>query len=112
MHLKDSTRILTPENSHVESVGSTPSSPVDPAASTPRRIAQDMPRFGATSPSDSNAAELGTLAGNTELEPVSPLTSAKVTPSERRSPVRGRRFEDFEERLRREREEILRRRAA
>lgn len=96
MHVKDSTRMITPEPSPVEVTGFTGSSAVDPSTATPRRIAQDFPRFGATSASDSNVTEKGALAGN----------------AERRNPSRGRRFEDFEERLRREREEILRRRAA
>lgn len=144
MHVKDSTRILTPDPSEVERVGPVSHSPIDPAAATPRRVAQDLPRFGATLPSDALVTERGTLAGNTELEPVSPMhREERATPKsaereepknvsavdnviegqdlappevneveDRRSLHRGRRLEDFQEHLRREREEILRRRAA
>lgn len=46
-------------------------------------------------------------------EPVNQVQgSDKVEPTERRGPNRGRRFDDFQERLRKEREEIIRRRAA
>jgi len=107
MHKEDSTRMITPEPSQVETVGAGTGSPVDPAAVTPRRIAQDMPRFGATSTSDTSAGEQGQLAGDAQLEPVAP-TSTTV---DRRS-SRGRRFDDFQERLRRDREAILRRSAA
>ena len=113
MHVKDSTRILTPDPSQVESVGPVAHSPIDPSAVTPRRIAQDLPCFGATSASDSNSTESGSLAGNAESEPVSPVhRGEKALPVERRGADRGRRFEDFQERIRREREEILRRRVA
>ena len=112
LHAEDSTRMITPEPSQVEGVGTRFSSPVDPAAVTPRRIGHDLPRFGATSPSDSMSGEAGQLAGNTELEPVAPGREGGIGLTERRSPSRGRRFDDFQERLRREREEILRRRAA
>jgi sporulation protein YlmC with PRC-barrel domain len=112
MHMKDSTRIITPEPSPAES-GFTGSSPIDPSAATPQRIAHDLPRFGANSPSDAQVTDSGSLVGSTLREPVSPLHAGEsVTPSERRKPNRGRRLEDFEERLRKEREEILRRRAA
>jgi sporulation protein YlmC with PRC-barrel domain len=113
MHAQDSTRMITPEPSQVESVDSG-RTPVDPAAVTPRRIAADQPRFGATSPSDALVTESGSLAGNIDREPVSPMESgnSNVSSSERRGASRGRRFDDFQERLRRDREEILRRRAA
>ena len=113
MHVKDSTRMITPDPSQVENVGPVSHSPVDPAAATPRRIGHDRPRFGATSTADSTDKEAGSLIGRTELEPASPLaSSSNDLPAERRTSSRGRRWEDFEERLRREREEILRRRAA
>ncbi|HUR36696.1 MAG TPA: PRC-barrel domain-containing protein [Terriglobales bacterium] len=112
MHAQGSTRMITPEPSQVESIDSG-RTPVDPAAVTPRRIASDQPRFGATSPSDAMVTESGSLAGHIEREPVAPMDSSmKVSPSERRGLSRGRRFDDFQERLRRDREEILRRRAA
>lgn len=112
MHKEDSTRMITPEPSQVETAGTAIRSPVDPAAATPRRIGQDLPRFGATSPSDRAAGERGQLAGDSQLEPVAPGSAASSGLTERRGVSRGRRFEDFQERLRREREEILRRRAA
>jgi hypothetical protein len=128
MHKEDSTRMITPDPSQVETYRDTSSAGTsrmtqgsaefvdddvdemddDDAETlngtgdvTPRRIAQDQPRFGATSTSDSSPGERGQLYGNSQLEPV----------SERRG-SRGRRFEDFQERLRRDREQILRRRAA
>jgi hypothetical protein len=110
MHVTDSTHMITPEPSQVESVGTAGSSAIDPAAATPRRIARDLPRFGATSTPDSGLTGASSLNANNELEPASPLASA--TTPERRGTDRGRRFDDFQERLRREREEILRRRAA
>jgi len=109
LHVEDSTRIITPEPSQVEGSGPVAHTAVDPAAATPRRIAHDLPRFGATSTADTNTPDVGGLVGNPNLEPASPLASSIP---ERRGPERGRRFEDFQERLRREREEILRRRAA
>lgn len=108
MHREDSTRMITPEPSAVEGTGSAAPSRVDPAAATPRRIGQDLPRFGATSQADTMSPEVGGLVGNTQYEPTGAIPDRK----ERRGPDRGRRFEDFQERLRREREEILRRRAA
>ncbi len=73
MHMKDSTRIITPEASQVES---------------------------------------GSLSGSAIVEPSEAASVPTVSVTERRSPTRGRRLEDFEERLRKQREEILRRRAA
>ncbi|MEO6120051.1 MAG: hypothetical protein ABIP12_05115, partial [Terriglobales bacterium] len=109
MHVKDSTRLITPEPSQVKGAGPVGGSPIDHAAATPRRIGHDRPLFGATSTADS--VETPSLI--TEPQPASSLaSSSKDMPDERRTPSRGRRFEDFEERLRREREEILRRRAA
>ncbi|HUS20046.1 MAG TPA: PRC-barrel domain-containing protein [Terriglobales bacterium] len=113
MHVQNSTRMITPEPSQVESIGPVTPSSVDPTVSSPQRIAQDMPRFGATSPSDAMVTESGNLAGNADREAPSALrTSDRVTPNERRAMSRGRRFDDFQERLRRDRGEILRRRAA
>lgn len=113
MHVRDSTRMITPEPSQVQSSGTVAHTPVDPAAVTPRRIAKDRPRFGATSPSNADVTEAGSLAGNSEYERSSLEGSTdKISPSERRGASRGRRFDDFQERLRRDREQILRRRAA
>lgn len=108
MHREDSTRMITPEPSAASDSRSFDSGRVDPAAATPRRIGQDLPRFGATSQADTMSPEVGGLVGNTQYEPAGAIPDR----NERRGPERGRRFEDFQERLRREREEILRRRAA
>jgi hypothetical protein len=77
-----------------------------------------LPRFGATSDTE-EGARTGNLVGETELEPVNteykgvdayiPLQASEepVPLAERNE---SRRFREFQERMRRDREQILRRR--
>jgi sporulation protein YlmC with PRC-barrel domain len=150
LHREGSTHTITPDPS--EDPVKPPSGVVFKNA-TPRRIAHDEPRFGATSDSD-HAIGTHDLVGQTELEPINteytgvdaviPLQAseepvqvsrtefnkdAKMGParasetatrrppaetekmdSERADSDGGRRFREFQERLRREREQILRKR--
>jgi sporulation protein YlmC with PRC-barrel domain len=101
---------------------------------TPRRIAHDLPRFGATSNTEDATAE-GNLAGEIDLQPVSgeytgvdaviPLQASEEEVvvvrkgKEKRTPGAdttssstegGRRFREFQDRLRKERDQILRKR--
>jgi len=160
MHRQASTHMVTPESTE-QGTGSSSGRRIDVKNATPRRIGQDMPRFGATSDTEDPIGK-GNLVGNTNLEPVpSEYTGADaVIPlqaseeeavildeerkkeervsSEKRSekeipmppakdermdsgrapvvdpsqytPEGGRRFREFQERMRKERDAILRRR--
>lgn len=127
LHREGSTHILTPEA--VEGAGS--GSGAEVHVSSPRRIAHDMPRFGATSSSDTSDGV--SLAGEDDISPT--ITGTRKTiarqidepiPEEARGDGDLRednigtasidrinesaRLRAFEERLRRDREEILRKR--
>jgi len=130
LHEEDSTRIITPPSDQIPSTGQG----MRPSQSraedlTPRRISQDMPRFGAMSSSETDAVgdvirEPSTkqdFTGDRSVEPGSEPRDFDRTPGERsldsgRLPM-SRNFSEFQERLRRNREAIVqhcrnRRRAA
>jgi sporulation protein YlmC with PRC-barrel domain len=154
LHRAGSTHTVTPDPEEERTTSSSIAAGIDPRKATPRRIAHDMPRFGARSNTEDSIDE-GNLAGEIDWEPVSseytgvdaviPLQVEEEEPiilgdtskkeekkmgSERRSekenentdsgrvpvdsqgysPEGGRRFREFQERLRKERDEILRRR--
>lgn len=134
LHREGSTHILTPENVAGAITGAAEH------IRSPKRIAHDMPRFGATSTSDSTDAV--SLAGETDVQPMAPgsrgerrtvggevsevpetnASSGDVAANvgELREDQIGTGYLDreynnarlraFEERLRRDREEIARRR--
>jgi hypothetical protein len=147
LHREGSTHMLTPDASEMPASSGGSAGGRQPM----HRIAQDMPRFGATSSSDS--AGTADLHGNADIEPVirkpeeieptesgnapvnlsrdeflkeGSLRSEYDAPSENAmvgsEPVdsitadatgkNSRRFREFQERLRRDREEIMRRRRA
>jgi len=133
LHREGSTRTITPGPEEMPATGSS-GRDVSSADLTPRRIAQDQPRFGATSDSE-DVAYTGNLAApegaknlqpereidkirRKEEEPVAhtnevdqrPFDSGRATVRNPEGQDGGRRFREFQERLRREREEILRRR--
>jgi sporulation protein YlmC with PRC-barrel domain len=161
MHREGSTHMVTPDPAEERTSSTSVAAGIDPRKATPRRIAHDLPRFGATSNTE-DPIEEGNLAGEIDWEPVSseytgvdaviPLQVEEEEPivlgdrskkeekvsSERRSekeiptppaekekmdsgrapvadpsrysPEGGRRFREFQEKLRKERDEILRRR--
>jgi sporulation protein YlmC with PRC-barrel domain len=122
LHRKDSTHLITPEPEQL------PAGTGNLQVSDPRPIAMDQPRFGATSDSEDAVAERGHLGvgprsaqrrvpGHTEPDAL--VTSENIrpesawrsrTPEDRSQTRSAARFREFQERLRREREEIMRRR--
>jgi sporulation protein YlmC with PRC-barrel domain len=146
MHQEGSTRILTPEASEMpEPVGGT--ARFGDTGRSLKPIARDLPRFGATSDSDSSS-RTGGLVDSRDLEPVSPMEhvtgsaiggatstdrdegrvelsreeflkegtlrseyDAPIEPADMRDRRGGqrRRWEDFQDRLRTEREQIMNR---
>jgi hypothetical protein len=126
LHREGSTHTITPQPEEM------PAGDSDIRVSSPRRMAMDQPRFGATSDSADAAhtAQLGVGpqtaerrdAGRWETQPLPPedrrkrdleqlVTSDNIQPG-KRSRTSEERYERFKERLRKEREEILRRRRA
>ncbi len=121
LHRKDSTHLITPEPEHL-SAGTG-----DIRISDQQPIAMDQPRFGATSDGE-DAAAVGHLGAGPQtaqphsaghLEPDPLVTSENIRPEsawrsrtteERAQTGKAERFREFQERLRREREEIIRRR--
>jgi sporulation protein YlmC with PRC-barrel domain len=122
LHRKGSTHLITPEPEQL------PAGPGDVRASDQQPIAMDQPRFGATSDSEDAVAEGGHLGVGPQtaqrrvaghIEPDALVTSENIQPesawrsrtADDRSRTRSTaRFREFQERLRREREEIMRRR--
>jgi sporulation protein YlmC with PRC-barrel domain len=122
LHREGSTHTITPDPDQMplEGKGTPLQSREQLERATPRRIAHDLPRFGATSDTE-HAERTGNLVGETELEPVD--TEYKgvdayipLQVSEEPVPLIGsesraaRRYQQFQERVGKEREEILRRR--
>lgn len=76
LHREGTTNIITPAPSEMPAGGGTATSSADV---TPRRIAQDMPRFGANSDSESST-HAGNLAGDDRpLQPSSTLRPGDVS---------------------------------
>ena len=121
LHKKDSTHAVTPERVEGANIDG------DVHVQTPRRIAHDMPKFGASSATDTNDSV--SLIGETEAEPVVSGARKEIArqvdepisdPNEIKEDRIGTgsidrlshnaRLRAFEERLRRDREEIARHR--
>ena len=122
LHQEDSTRVITPSADEVPSTGAgIKMKRGRPEDLTPRRIGRDMPRFGAMSSSETDSVgdviREPTLdqdfTGERSVEPDEEPRDFDREPGEGimdsgRAPVTGRSFEQFQQRLRRERESIVR----
>lgn len=128
LHQEGSTRILTPEASEMPAAGSGTAHFPESGRSV-RTIAEDLPRFGATS--DSNSSTGRGLIDDRPLEPVAGAagdkprigaevdsegidgsrdeTSGVVASGDQCATDLRRRWDDFQERLRTEREQIINR---
>ncbi len=69
LHRKGSTHTVTPDPEEERTTSTSVAAGIDPRKATPRRIAHDMPRFGATSNTE-DPIEEGNLAGEIDWEPV------------------------------------------
>jgi hypothetical protein len=129
LHREGSTHTVTPDPDEE------PAAPKDVRFknANPRRIAHDLPRFGARSNTE-DPIEEGNLVGEIDLEPapseytgvdaviplqaneeeviVEPVAKKRASAADtaRADQERGRRFREFQDRLRKERDQILRKR--